>query len=148
MLVLCLVVVVAAGVVLVWRPGSHAGDLDRAPDPGPLVTAVGGLIPGSAVRPADVAGKPCWDGAGRLTVPAGGACATRLPDDRTTLSLCLVEQPQPEAARVVGARFGSQPVGPFPPCGVQADPVDLYDDGSVLQVTCPVAGPPCVLRLV
>lgn len=143
-LIVCVVVALVMVVVLVWRPGARGSD-ETSTDPGWL-GGLGLLLPDAAVQPDDVAGRPCWND-GVLTVAPGGACATRLPDGRRVLRLC-VEEGLPQA-RVTGSRFGSQPVRGLVPCGAgqEATEVDLYDEGSVLHTLC-FGTAACRLRLV
>ncbi|HET7723990.1 MAG TPA: hypothetical protein VFK68_05085 [Propionibacteriaceae bacterium] len=138
--VLALVVLAAAIVLVVLRPGSGRGDPSR---PGGLVDALGGLLPSRSVTAGDLVGQPCWAG-GVVTVPAGGACVSRLPDSATRVTLCVVAG-LPDV-RVQGSSYGAQHVAASHlGCGAP-DPIRLYDQGSRLTVTC--VGPvPCRLRL-
>ena len=139
--VLALVVLVAAIALVILRPGSGGGDPGR---PGGLVDMVGRLLPSRVLTDADVAGRPCWDH-GVLTVPAGGACATALPDAATRMTLCVTAG-LPDV-RVQGSSYGPQHIKTDRLGCAAPDPIRLYDDGSRLYVTCrgPVA---CRLRLV
>ena len=139
--VLALVVLVAAIALVILRPGSDGGDPGR---PGGLVDMVGRLLPSRVLTDADVAGRPCWDH-GVLTVPAGGACATALPDAGTRMTLCVIAG-LPDV-RVQGSSYGPQHIETDRLGCAAPDPIRLYDDGSRLYVTCrgPVA---CRLRLV
>lgn len=143
--VVCVVVLLAAVAVLVLRPGSRGGASPG--QPGGLADALGGLLPTASVTADDVAGTPCWDAEGRLTVDSGASCLTRLPEGRTRLALCREAGPVAVVVRVRGQRFGSQRTTPGACADLPGDPVRLYDEGSVLQVTCPFPGEACVLRL-
>ncbi|MBI4901592.1 MAG: hypothetical protein HY829_14120 [Actinobacteria bacterium] len=139
--VLALVLLVAAIVLVVLRPGSRGGDPSR---PGGLVDVVGGLLPSRTLGATDVAARACWAGP-VLTVPAGGACATVLPDAATRMTLCVTAG-LPDV-RVQGTSYGPQHIKADRLGCAAPDPIRLYDEGSRLYVTClgPVS---CRLRLV
>lgn len=143
-----LVVVVAALLVVavvaigVWRPGGGRG-MDPA-HPGGGVAWLTGLLSAAQVRADQLRGQPCWDEEGRLTVPAGASCVTRLPADAKGLTLCLTGGAL-VAVGVRGSRYGAQPIDPASlACSGQVRRIDLYDEGSVLTVRC---GPAVACRL-
>lgn len=136
-----LVVLVAAIVLVVMRPGSGGGDPSR---PGGLVGAISGLLPARDLAASDVSGQPCWSGA-MLQVAPGAVCVTRLPDAPTRMRVCLIEGVA--AVQVDGTSYGPQRFTASQlSCG---DPraIELYDTSSRLRVTCP-GTVPCVLKLV
>jgi hypothetical protein len=139
--ILALVVLVAAIVLVVLRPGSGGGDPAR---PGGLVEAIGGLLPARDLVSADVQGQPCWDH-GALVVPPGGTCVTSLPDAATRMRLCTT-QGVPDV-RVAGASYGPQRFKPAQLDCSNPTAISLYDDGSRLLVAC-LGTTPCALRLV
>ncbi|HSN12344.1 MAG TPA: hypothetical protein VLS51_09575 [Propionibacteriaceae bacterium] len=138
--ILALVVLVAAIVLVVLRPGSGGGDPGR---PGGLVDGIGGLLPSRDVAASDLTGRPCW-ASGVLTVPAGGSCTTQLPDGATRLRVCVTAG-VPDV-RVQGSSYGAQHIAASHLGCAGPEPIRLYDQGSRLTVTC--LGPvPCRLRL-
>jgi hypothetical protein len=139
--ILALVLLVAAIALVILRPGSRGGDPSR---PGGLVDMVGGLLPSRSLAATDVAGRACWAGA-VLTVPAGGACATVLPDAATRMTLCVTAG-LPDV-RVQGSSYGPQHIKASALGCSAPEAIRLYDDGSRLYVTClgPVV---CRLKLV
>ncbi|SHJ08946.1 hypothetical protein SAMN02745244_01705 [Tessaracoccus bendigoensis DSM 12906] len=141
----CVMVAVLALGLLAWRPGSRSdGDFQ---EPGAIVSVVASLLPVSTVEVSDVGDSDCWDDTGRLTVPVGASCLTRLPQDRTRMLLC-VETGDPPRVQVRGARYGRQEVRDVRACADEPRRIDLYDEDSVLVVSCPSLAAPCVLRLV
>jgi hypothetical protein len=142
LIVLAVVAVAIVVAVGVWRPGAgRSVDPER---PGDGVEWLTGLLPASEVRADQLRGQACWDAAGNLTVPAGGTCTTRMPEGATRISLCLAEGAL-VALRVRGARYGGQEIGVGSlPCTGERRKIDLYDEASVLTVSC---GPTVVCRL-
>jgi len=128
--------------LLVWRPGGSSRNADS---PG-FARLIGGLIPRQDLKPADVAGQPCWDGAGQMVVQQGQRCQTSLPDAADRMKICL-QQGALTGFEIKGSKYGPQsPDANQIPCGAGGQTFDLYDQQSVLTVTCAPIGS-CLLRL-
>jgi len=139
--ILALVVLVAAIVLVVLRPGSGGGDPGK---PGGLVDVLGKALPGVDVKSSDVSAQPCWQSE-TLVVPPAGTCVTRLPDKATRLTVCVTAG-APDV-RIDGTSYGPQRIkGDQLGCGTPRA-IRLYDKGSRLLVAC-LATTPCRLRLV
>lgn len=133
------VLLLAAAVGLAVLPSSGGRFDPGRPDAG--IGWLTGLLPGSPVRPDQVAGQPCWDAGGSLMVPAGGICTTRMPSEANRLTLCLADG-VPALVRVRGDNYGPQTI-PTDALGCDSGGrrIDLYDQQSVLTVVCAALNP-------
>lgn len=143
-IVLVCVLVVLGVVVVVLRPGD--GQAKNPTQPGPLISQIGGLLPAVPVEAADLAGRPCWDSQGTLTSRAGQTCRSTLPERATRLTICAGDGAFVRV-RVQGAQYPAQDADLSNlSCATGGFRFSLYDQQSVLTVTCSPVGP-CRLQL-
>lgn len=133
--------------VVAWtgalRPGAKAS-LNPA-DPTLGIAWLDRLMPHTNVRAADLQGQPCWDDAGRMTVPAGTRCAASLPSPGYRLTVCVTAG-EVENVLIAGSQYGPQKARPGQLNCAKAKAFELYDQSSRLVVDCG-EGPACRLEL-
>ncbi|WP_194410455.1 hypothetical protein [Microbacterium cremeum] len=143
--VVVLVALVVAAVLVIFygavRPPATPDDA-RGGVEGPL----GWLDRSRTLTFADVADAPCAiEELETLFVPAQTACDIELPEP-ARLVLCT-DAPDAMIVRTKGSQYPAQDVDSADLSCTEPEPIPVYDDGTVLTLTCVAVADECVVRV-